>query len=512
MENYPENGNQFNENTDMGNINTTTSSTDLGAEAFNSEKAPENTAASEAQKLGTCPPGFIRREPYNEQHNGQYNGQYNQPPVNRENPYYAPQNRQYPPSFNAYGQYNSGNTNSDNINNNAGTSPYTARQQSGNFPPNVPPYTHNQNQNYGESPSSIYNNCQNSSAPYGGAPQYHYGRPVNFMDSQYYAERQAQNLRRREQQNDIKKLALIIALTMGGFLCMSFLFSLILKAFNLFDLYYANSTFSSAFGILYSVLTVGLPFFVAKKLLKNKKNPVTIPYNAPKDAKKTVLLLLIGFGGCMAANFIVSIITSFFDGVGVHFAYSEGASPQNLTDVIMLFIGTAVFPPLIEEFAMRGVVMQSLRKYGNSFAILATAFCFGIFHGNPTQIPFAFICGLFLAYVVIASGSIWTGVVLHFLVNATACVQETVTLYGSENAANVFWIGILVVGVIAGIVALVIYYQTYRIEKLIPDNSPSDLTLGEKFKKFIFNPAMIIVIIVFVFEALSFVSLSSPSY
>lgn len=72
---------------------------------------------------------------------------------------------------------------------------------------------------------------------------------------------------------------------------------------------------------------------------------------------------------------------------------------------------------------MRGVVMQPLRKYGDWFAILTSAFVFALMHGNLVQAPFAFIAGIGLGYAVIASGSLWTGILIHLLNNSISVIQ-----------------------------------------------------------------------------------------
>ena len=69
-----------------------------------------------------------------------------------------------------------------------------------------------------------------------------------------------------------------------------------------------------------------------------------------------------------------------------------------------------VYKRQIEEFAMRGVVMQSLRKYGDWFAIIMSSLVLALVHGNMVQIPFAFIAGIAIGYAVTVTGSMWTGV------------------------------------------------------------------------------------------------------
>ena len=149
-----------------------------------------------------------------------------------------------------------------------------------------------------------------------------------------------------------------------------------MPAFN--KLYETNLTFASAFGIFYSVISVGGAFFIGSKIFKNQKLLGSIPYNPPKDKTKALLLVLIGFGGCLLANYITVFLRAFGEGLGIYSDYTAMQEPSSTFDVIMIFIGSSLIPPLVEEFALRGVLMQSLRKYGNLFAIVTSAFVFGV--------------------------------------------------------------------------------------------------------------------------------------
>ena len=84
---------------------------------------------------------------------------------------------------------------------------------------------------------------------------------------------------------------------------------------------------------------------------------------------------------------------------------------------IIYALSVAVVAPLVEEFAMRGVVMQPLKKYGRWFAIIASSLVFGVLHGNFIQAPFALIAGIGIGYAVCVTDSIWTGVLIHFCNN-----------------------------------------------------------------------------------------------
>ena len=351
----------------------------------------------------------------------------------------------------------------------------------------------NQYPNFNQVPQGQYN-------PYGYV---NYQQP-NLMSQEKF-------LKLREQKNEIRRFAKIIAFAMLGFLVASMLFSVILEAFGLIDLYYSNGTFSSSVGIFYSILTVGVPFFIAKKAIYKKHDLPVCSYSPPKPTLKTVSIIFLSVLGCLASMYVTGFIQAFFEGFG--FSFSSGDEPQinSFVDIIALFIGTAIIPPLVEEFAMRNVVMQPLRKYGNLFAIICSALVFGVFHGTPSQIPFAILCGLFLGYAVIATDSIWTGVIIHAIVNGLSCYYYAILYFTDEETADTTYNFICLALGALGFVALLIYISKYKSEfnRIISKNGLEEYSLKQKVSKFIFAPAMIIAIIVFLIQAISMISFGS---
>jgi len=365
-------------------------------------------------------------------------------------------------------------------------------------------YNQNNNQYQSFNQQQNFNQYPN----FNQASQGQFNPYVYQNNPQAYFISQQKFLKLREQKNEIRRFAKIFALAMLGFLVASMLFSAILEAFGLIDLYYSNGTFSSSVGIFYSLLTVGVPFFIAKKIVYKTPDLPVCSYSAPKANLKTVSIIFLSVLGCLASMYVTGYIQMFFEGFG--FSFSSGDEPQvnSVVDIIALFIGTAIIPPLVEEFAMRNVVMQPLRKYGNLFAIICSALVFGVFHGTPSQIPFAILCGLFLGYAVIATDSIWTGVIIHAIVNGLSCCYYAILYFTDEETADTAYGFVCLALAGLGFVALLIYISKYKTEfnRVISKNGLEEYTLKQKISKFIFAPAMIIAIIVFLIQAISMIS------
>lgn len=86
------------------------------------------------------------------------------------------------------------------------------------------------------------------------------------------------------------------------------------------------------------------------------------------------------------------------------------------TDTFSMFLYVCFLAPVFEEILFRGLILRELEPYGKKFAILASAFLFGVFHGNLVQSPYAFLAGLVLGYVAMEYNVIWA-MVLHMINN-----------------------------------------------------------------------------------------------
>ncbi|MCD8290544.1 MAG: CPBP family intramembrane metalloprotease [Prevotella sp.] len=88
------------------------------------------------------------------------------------------------------------------------------------------------------------------------------------------------------------------------------------------------------------------------------------------------------------------------------------------------YLMICLFAPLVEELVFRGAILKSLLKvFKNHWvAILISAAFFALVHGNPAQMPHAFLIGLLLGWMYYRSGSILPGVTLHWVNNTAAYV------------------------------------------------------------------------------------------
>mgnify|MGYP001232349778 CR=1 FL=1 len=151
---------------------------------------------------------------------------------------------------------------------------------------------------------------------------------------------------------------------------------------------------------------------------------------------KTAACVFFGSAVCMLANIPANAVVN----IETRFGFSGNMPDMPLTNdawVLVLYgITIAIIPPIVEELLFRGMILQSLRKYGDGFAVVASAMLFGLYHGNFVQIVFAFIAGLVMAHVVVRTGSLWTSILIHFINNGVSFALEMVKRFAGDDVTN----------------------------------------------------------------------------
>lgn len=215
------------------------------------------------------------------------------------------------------------------------------------------------------------------------------------------------------------------------------------------------------------------------------------------------LMVLAGVGGltmCMASNELAARYTATLQSIGIPVDMPPFPKDGSLVSEICLFVIIAILPAFLEEFAFRGVVLQMLLPYGEVFAVVGSAFAFGVMHANIQQIPFAFAGGLFFGYIAVRTGSIWPSILMHFLNNSLSYVQELILdhtqdfLY--EQTSTVLLYASYLAMALLGLICLAVLLRRDRDFFRTNPDPLHRLNDKEKLAKFVGNPGMITALVV----------------
>lgn len=140
---------------------------------------------------------------------------------------------------------------------------------------------------------------------------------------------------------------------------------------------------------------------------------------------------LIAVGLQFGLMFSLSALNGYFTEFLGLFGYEAQGVPLpslgrwRLLPVILV---VAVLPALLEETLFRGILSRNMTEsgWGTVATVLISGALFSLFHHNPEQTIYQFICGICFALLALRAGSILPGIVAHFLNNATVLVLTAV--------------------------------------------------------------------------------------
>ncbi len=260
--------------------------------------------------------------------------------------------------------------------------------------------------------------------------------------------------------------------------------------------------------ILISVMAAFIPglFYF---LFSHKKMTTLIP---TKHTKLTTLipLLFIGLAVAMIANSLSDLMLQNFSLFGIENHANFSTTTNSVGEFLLCIVSTAIVPAFAEEFAFRGIIMGSLRKYGDAFAIVSSAILFGTMHGNISQIPFALTLGLIFGYVDCKTDSIYPSVIIHFANNFYAVLFDTLLTSTSVDKTIGYsvYFGVIVAFVLIGLLSFIYIAKTDKSFFKMRDSEPTWypnsnlISFKEKNKALFLSPAIIISLIIFLIEAI----------
>ena len=228
-----------------------------------------------------------------------------------------------------------------------------------------------------------------------------------------------------------KKVISAIGLAMVIFWCFLqvFDFSIALLAFFLerspLSAMSANVIFQLSHAAGYLVAFM-LPVVPLRLLLKKCGCQPLSMRAAPRISPWFVPIIFAGLAICFAAAHFNAALVSVFDNFRVSSDVSRGEIDSPLAyEVVLDFIVISIVPGFCEEFLFRGAILENLKPFGRTNAIMISALLFAAMHQNVEQFFYTFVAGIVLGLVYDRTGSIWNCTLLHILNNFISVVEST---------------------------------------------------------------------------------------
>lgn len=258
------------------------------------------------------------------------------------------------------------------------------------------------------------------------------------------------------------------------------------------------SSSSSPFALALYCLIYGSYMFIPFVLILfiEKRGPLqAVPFRRVREPGLIFPAVAVGLGVSVAGGYLSDYIQSIFRAIHLQASSPDFTPPSQPASFALYFFEICLLAPLLEELLFRGAILQSLRRFGDGFAIIASALLFGMIHGNLVQTPFAFLVGLALGFFVVELGSIWVSILMHFCINTLSVGLDLLSRYSGlgDAAVNILYLGAVGLLTLAGILILV---KKRFFHRLKGNYSSPSLPMPYAFKTFCLTPSFLILVLV----------------
>ena len=167
--------------------------------------------------------------------------------------------------------------------------------------------------------------------------------------------------------------------------------------------------------------------------MRRMKRPVRQIYR-PAKWYFFPIAALMSFGLLFSLNFLNNYFVELLKLLGYEPSMESSVPTLTGWNLLPALLVIAVLPAIFEETLFRGAIFGSMEQngWGTWQAVLISGALFSLFHGNPEQTIYQFLCGAAFALLAQRAGSILPGMLAHFLNNA---VILTVTSFGGNVEA-----------------------------------------------------------------------------
>lgn len=199
----------------------------------------------------------------------------------------------------------------------------------------------------------------------------------------------------------------------------SILLSLMYPLFEQLDeiLCYALQTLMSF--VFLDVIPITLAVLIIKEPSKETRGRL---YQKPVYLSNAIGMFPACYGLAIFINLLTLAVSYFLSKADLNKTFNPVNELQadNIPCALILLFQMVVIAPICEEFWFRGIVMESLRPYGNGFAIFVSAFLFGLTHSNFQQFFYATVLGVCLGYIAVSTKSLVTTTIMHAMLNSVS--------------------------------------------------------------------------------------------
>lgn len=206
-----------------------------------------------------------------------------------------------------------------------------------------------------------------------------------------------------------------------------------------------NATWIVSISGLLTLLFLWIFFKIRKKKLSQESRMKSF------DLRKAAPVVLLGISFSVTVSMLLQILPI---PEAVMESYAQSSAILVGGHIMLILLADIVIAPLTEEIVFRGLVLSRLHKVMPVWAAVGiSSFLFGLTHGNPLWIAYAFVVGCLLAAVALRFESIGASIILHMAFNFAGVFMGMLPI-----TEDMF----LLIGIFAAAVSIVLIYLVFR--------------------------------------------------
>lgn len=255
----------------------------------------------------------------------------------------------------------------------------------------------------------------------------------------------------------------------------------------------SNTAYLLLYAVVYTV-AMAVPAVLVSLCCKRRQFPLSPA--KPVSGGVAFWGVLGAMGVCMVANFVTSYIVALFQQFGVSAPEMPDMMENTTLSLLLNILVLAVLPALLEEMVFRGYILRAMRPYGNWYAVFVSSLLFSLMHGNIEQIPFSFIVGLALGWLLVYTDNIWLPVAVHFCNNALSVLMQYFgDRFPTTETQGVFNLLVIVCMGLVGLIGFGVLALRHReMFRRLPRRSL--LTVSNRIGNLFLSPAWVIAVAV----------------
>ncbi len=204
---------------------------------------------------------------------------------------------------------------------------------------------------------------------------------------------------------------------------------------------------------LLAIAIVPISVCIVLHLVLTKRKLSLLSLKPTVSKKGFALFLALGLS-CMplssAASSLWGKLMSYFE-----IEPSAVEAPQGLFATVIFIVAHALLAPILEELLFRSLILERLRRYGDVFAVIVSAFLFMMLHASFSSMAYSFVSGVIFGFLAVFTGSVLCPMILHFVNNAVSVAMILLSPQITSQMTDLIYVYILVIFAVISLISFI---------------------------------------------------------